>query len=146
MNVEVVVAVVLRDDGRVLMVKRKQVEGRLKWSFPGGKIDPFEDESSASKREVEEEVGISCTPLRKIGQWKHPDTNKVIGYWLCKLDGGTAYIREPDKIAGIAWLTSDEVQRVATSTIFPKVLSELEAESSHQQNWYKIHRWNVSIN
>lgn len=130
MDAEVVIAVVIRLDGRVLMVRRKQAEGALRWSFPGGKINDREAEGDASKREVEEESGVQCFPLRKIGQWTHPDTAREISYWLCTHAGGKAQVREPEKIDRVEWLTPDQIVQRVGSAIFPKVMTEIRANAA----------------
>lgn len=127
MDAEVVIAIVLRPDGRVLMVRRKHREGALRWSFPGGKINRCEAEALASQRDVEEESGIRCLPVRRIGQWTHPDTLREVAYWLCRHTGGEAEVREPDKIDKVEWLTPQQVRRRVRSRIFPKVLSAITA-------------------
>jgi 8-oxo-dGTP diphosphatase len=124
-NVEVVIAVVFRDDGRVLMIRRKKAEGPLLWAFPGGKVKRAESEAAASEREVHEESGVDCTAVRKIGQWVHPDSQKVISYWWCKHDGGIARLTEPDKIDRIEWVTIGDVSKRITSKLFPKLKEEL---------------------
>lgn len=58
-RVEVVAAVLLRDDGRFLLGQRpagKVYAGY--WEFPGGKIEPGESPFAALKRELHEELGI----------------------------------------------------------------------------------------
>jgi 8-oxo-dGTP diphosphatase len=61
--VEVVAAVIERDN-RILIGQRKP-RGRhaLKWEFPGGKVEPGEEPREALARELHEELGI----VAKIG-------------------------------------------------------------------------------
>jgi 8-oxo-dGTP diphosphatase len=67
---KVVIAVVQWDD-RFLLVRRKMVEGRLAWNFPGGKIESGESELAAAEREVLEETGVQCQAVRKMGERRH---------------------------------------------------------------------------
>ncbi len=56
---DVAVAVLQREDGRVLLAQRpagKPWQGY--WEFPGGKIESGEDASSALARELHEELGV----------------------------------------------------------------------------------------
>ena len=58
-RVEVVAAVLQRDDGSFLLAQRP--EGKVYagyWEFPGGKIEPRESPASALARELHEELGI----------------------------------------------------------------------------------------
>ena len=58
-RVEVVAAVILREDGRFLLGQRpagKVYAGY--WEFPGGKVEPDEPPLAALKRELREELGI----------------------------------------------------------------------------------------
>src|SRR5262245_47619843 len=60
-RVEVVAAVILRDDGQFLLGQRppgKVYAGY--WEFPGGKVEPGESPPAALKRELHEELGIDA--------------------------------------------------------------------------------------
>ncbi len=57
--IDVAAAVILRPDGRFLLAQRpagKPWAGY--WEFPGGKLEPGEDEAAALARELHEELGI----------------------------------------------------------------------------------------
>lgn len=61
---QVVAALIVRND-KVLVCQRTRHQSMpLKWEFPGGKVEPGEDERAALHRELEEELGI----LGKIGR------------------------------------------------------------------------------
>jgi len=57
--VDVAVAILLRDDGRVLLARRP--EGKVYsgyWEFPGGKVEPGEHVEDALRREIREELAV----------------------------------------------------------------------------------------
>ena len=60
-EVRVVAAVLLRQD-RVYVARRSpdQKQGGL-WEFPGGKVEPGEDDATALARELAEELRVSAT-------------------------------------------------------------------------------------
>ena len=61
-RVEVVAAVLMRDDGRFLLGQRPA--GKVHsgyWEFPGGKIERGEAPTAALRRELSEELGIEVT-------------------------------------------------------------------------------------
>ncbi|MER7012568.1 NUDIX domain-containing protein [Saccharopolyspora sp. NPDC000359] len=54
-----IVAALIDVDGRVLLLRRCAGDTRGgEWEFPGGKVDPGEDLSTALHREVREETGL----------------------------------------------------------------------------------------
>ena len=68
---QVVAALIVRD-GKVLICQRAQDQPMaLKWEFPGGKIEPGEQEAAALRRELEEELGISATIGEKVTSIQH---------------------------------------------------------------------------
>jgi NADH pyrophosphatase NudC (nudix superfamily) len=60
------VAAILYQEGRVLLVRRVIQPGYGLWSLPGGFIEAGETPEAAVIREVEEETGLSCQPLRLL--------------------------------------------------------------------------------
>ena len=59
-----VVAAVLRRDGRLLACRRPEHKrhGGL-WEFPGGKVEPGEDDFAATRRELREELGLEVESI-----------------------------------------------------------------------------------
>lgn len=51
-------AVIIDDDGRLLVVQRRNEPSRRCWSVPGGRIEPGESAQDAARREVFEETGL----------------------------------------------------------------------------------------
>ena len=67
-----VVAAVIRRDQLFLIARRKpgkSLEG--KWEFPGGKIEPGEDGSTALAREILEEFGVAIEVLEHLVTVEH---------------------------------------------------------------------------
>lgn len=68
---QVVAALIVRD-GKVLICQRAQDQPMpLKWEFPGGKVEPGEEEPAALQRELREELGISATIEEKVTSIQH---------------------------------------------------------------------------
>ncbi|KEI72494.1 Nudix family hydrolase [Endozoicomonas elysicola] len=83
--VHVAVAVILGDDGRVLLAKRPEDKhmGGL-WEFPGGKVEAGEDIKLALNRELREELDIEVSafaPLIKI-RHDYPDKSVLLDTWV----------------------------------------------------------------
>ena len=81
----VVAAVLVDRVGRVLIAQRppgKWQAGR--WEFPGGKIEPGEEESRAVVRELAEELGVRVDASERLAVFRHDyvDRSVEIGLWL----------------------------------------------------------------
>ena len=92
-----VLIAVVQSYNKFLLVGRKAAEGNLVWNFPGGKSEAGETELAAAEREVFEETGMHCEAIRKMGESRHPDTDRLVTYMLCRYTTGDAHITEPDK-------------------------------------------------
>jgi ADP-ribose pyrophosphatase YjhB (NUDIX family) len=62
-------AIVLDDDGRILLVKRTDNEY---WSIPGGAMEPGESIADTIVREVREESGIETRVEKLLGVYSNP--------------------------------------------------------------------------
>jgi 8-oxo-dGTP diphosphatase len=82
-GVLVVAAAILRD-GRVLACRRAGGAYAEQWEFPGGKVEPGEDETAALVRECREELGLEVTVGFRIG------ADTPVGVGLLRLYAATA--------------------------------------------------------
>ncbi|MBD5403689.1 MAG: NUDIX domain-containing protein [Treponema sp.] len=68
------IACIVYDDGKILIAHRNPV-GDMggRWEFPGGKVEPGEDEKDSIAREMMEEFGVVAEAKEKISsiQFEH---------------------------------------------------------------------------
>lgn len=113
-----VTAAIVEHGGRFLVARRRHegVRGGL-WEFPGGKVEPGEDDRTALARELEEELGVQVAPGDALGtvDWSYPDvTIRLVGYW-CTIIRGTPTTCEHEEVrwvnreelSGLAWCEAD---------------------------------------
>ena len=59
---KLVVAALVREEGRILMSRRRADQAMPNlWEFPGGKVEPGEHPEAALVRELREELGCGIT-------------------------------------------------------------------------------------
>lgn len=124
-----VTAIVVRDDGRFLIMKRAEWEKAFpgKWTVPGGKFEEddfiskpkttksyegwYDVVRPALKREVLEEAGIEIEDIRYLTDYtfKHPKGFWVLGlsFWARFKSGEIKLI--PD-LTEYAWVTLEEAK------------------------------------
>ena len=108
-----VVAVIIDEDGQVLLTKRNVPPFQGEWVMPGGKIDLGEPIVEALKREVWEEVGLEVEVGRLIDVFEHvtPGSDNyhfIIIYYLCTpLYCDVNHNR--DEVAEARWVPVDQL-------------------------------------
>ncbi|MFN3585994.1 MAG: Nudix family hydrolase [Moraxellaceae bacterium] len=105
-----VVAAVIRRDGRILIARRPSHlhMGGL-WEFPGGKVEPGEPVEAALLRELDEELGIIPTDFHPLIRLQHdyPDKAVCLDVWEV-----TAFRGEPEGREGqpLAWVAPERLR------------------------------------
>jgi 8-oxo-dGTP diphosphatase len=120
----VIVGAAIVVDGRVLGCERAEpsdVAG--KWEFPGGKVEPGENEIDALVRECEEELGVTITVGERVGH----DVPMAHGWallrvWLATLVSGDP---KPLEHASLRWLGVDELNSVPWLPADAPIVAEL---------------------
>src|SRR5262245_11457009 len=80
-----IAAVIMRGD-RFLVIRRSQhVRAPGAHCFPGGAIEPGEDEAAAVRRELREELAVEATPLRLLWRSTTP-WGVALTWWLTEID------------------------------------------------------------
>lgn len=107
-----VVAAVIRRGDRILVTRRADLVSRPgQWEFPGGKLEPGEEEPAALVREIGEELGCRVTvgPLALRHRHRYdegPEPHEVeLAFYECRLEPGD----EPRclGVAALEWAGAD---------------------------------------
>ena len=121
---------IITERNRVLMVRRRQQEGKLLWAFPGGGIEAGESAEQAAVREVAEEVALEVKSVRVLGARLHPQTGADMTYVACEPVAGEARVKDAEELAEVAWITLDEISAYVPWGLFPPVQEYLDGELS----------------
>jgi 8-oxo-dGTP diphosphatase len=108
-----VVAVIVNDDGQVLLTRRNVPPFKDMWVMPGGKIDLGEAIHNAIRREVMEEVGLDVEVENLIDVFEHltpGDDNYhfVILYYRCH-PLSCAINHNRTEVAEARWVSLEEL-------------------------------------
>jgi 8-oxo-dGTP diphosphatase len=109
-RIRVVAAAILRD-GRVLAARRgpgMSLPGM--WEFPGGKVEPGEDDRAALRRELREELGLDVEVHELLASAVHdyPHISIDLVLWSASTTGDPV-AHEHD---AVRWLAADELGAV----------------------------------
>ncbi|GGO09060.1 DNA mismatch repair protein MutT [Microbispora rosea subsp. aerata] len=105
-----VVGAAIVEGGRLLAAQRAAPPAlRGGWEFPGGKVDPGEDERAALVRECVEELGVRIVLGDRVGgDWPLQD-GYVMRVWLATLAEG---VPRPIEHLALRWLSPHELYDV----------------------------------
>jgi ADP-ribose pyrophosphatase YjhB (NUDIX family) len=117
-----VTAIVTREDGRVLVIKRDD-DGR--WVPPGGVLELAETPQEGCAREVLEETGYRVKVGPLTGVYKNMKLGVVSLAFRCVLAGGEARTSEESK--AVSWRTLEEIKRDVPEARAVRVFDALHA-------------------
>jgi 8-oxo-dGTP diphosphatase len=103
------VVAVARREGRFLAIRRgRTVAAGGRVCFPGGHIEPGEEEHAAVVRECREELAAAVTAgvcvWRSVTSW-----GTALAWWTVALDAAAELVPHPVEVEEILWLTEAEL-------------------------------------
>ncbi|MGB3321221.1 MAG: NUDIX hydrolase [Mycolicibacterium fortuitum] len=116
-----VAGIVVRDDGRVLVIKR---DDNGHWEAPGGVLELNESFEAGVQREVLEETGLEVAVERLTGVYKNLAHGIVALVYRCRPAGGEPHTTEEAR--EIRWMTMEEVQSAMVPAFGVRVLDAFE--------------------
>ncbi|MFC7382203.1 NUDIX hydrolase [Sphaerisporangium rhizosphaerae] len=113
-------AAVLRDDGLLLVIKRRD---NGEWVLPGGIVELDEGPRDTVIREVLEETGVEVEPELLTGVYKNMRRHVVSLVFRCRPVAGEAH--ETDEAAEVAWFTPAEITSHMTEPFAIRLLDAI---------------------
>ncbi|MYT12182.1 MULTISPECIES: NUDIX domain-containing protein [unclassified Streptomyces] len=121
-----VAGVVVREDGRVLVIKRADNGA---WEAPGGVLELDERPEEGACREVLEETGIKVETERLTGVYKNMKRGVVALVFRCRPVGGEE--RMSDESVDVRWFTREEVDSHMVEAYAVRVLDAIGMSGPH---------------
>lgn len=105
----VVAGVLLRRDGKYLLVQEKLPKAYGLWNFPAGKVDIGQTIESTAVKEAKEECGYDVGLVRKIDIFQNTAEEAVKHLFEAEIIGGDLHFPD-DEIMDARWFTWEEIQ------------------------------------
>jgi len=111
-----VAGVVTDDDGRVLVIQRRD-NGH--WEAPGGVLELGETFEEGVQREVLEETGVQVTVDRLTGVYKNMSRGIVALVYRCSIKAG--HPRTSTETSSVKWVDRDQIDQLMYSAYAARV-------------------------
>ncbi|WP_051159767.1 MULTISPECIES: NUDIX hydrolase [Streptomyces] len=115
-----VAGAVVRDDGRILAIRRAD---NGTWEPPGGVLELDESPEDGTVREVLEETGIRVSVERLTGVYKNMNRGVVALVFLCRPEAGAE--RTSSESTAVRWLSPQEVRDMMSEVYAIRALDAL---------------------
>lgn len=119
---QIAVGAVVVDDGRLLMIQRRNEPGAGLWSLPGGRVEHGEHLADALRREVREETGIAVEVRDLVGILEVVgDPHYVVLDYFAEAAGASGPVAAGDA-SDARWVPLDEVAALPCTPRFQETL------------------------
>ena len=121
----VTVDAIIEREGKILLIKRKNLPFQGQWALPGGFVEYSEKVEDALIREVMEETGLKVDDMRFHGVYSEPGRDPrghVIS--LCYIASGSGDVKAGDDAAEARFFPSKELGGVDLAFDHDRILNE----------------------
>ena len=111
---------VIVEDGRVLLIRMRNLAGAEVWTFPKGHLEAGETPEAAAVREVAEETGFDCEITGELYKAEYSffrngiPVDKDVRWYRMKRRGGDGVPKTPDEITAMTWSALEEAKELLT--------------------------------
>ena len=130
----VVAAMIVDDEGRILIAERP--EGKFMagwWEFPGGKLEFGERPEDGLAREVREELGIEIEvgdPFHVVNVARTPESAVCVIFYWCRWTGGEIELLDA---GDVAWVTAGDFDRIRFLESNRTVVEKLRQQPQYRE-------------
>ncbi|MCK9401602.1 MAG: NUDIX domain-containing protein [Bacteroidales bacterium] len=105
----VVAGVVIKQDGKYLLVQEKQPNAYGLWNLPAGRVDFGDTIEQTAVKEAKEETGYDVELIRKLDIFQDAANEAVKHAFEAKIVGGDLHFSE-DELLDARWFTFEEIE------------------------------------
>ncbi len=129
--VPVVAGVVVKQDGKYLLVQEKQPKAYGLWNLPAGRVDVGDTIEQTAVKEAKEETGFDVELIRKLAIFQDEATRPPGHVFEAKIISGTLQTPE-DEILAAGWFTFSEIEAMKDILRNPFVLEAITMVESNK--------------
>lgn len=121
-------------DGRLLLIKMRDLSGSEVWTFPKGHLEEGETPEQAALREVKEEAGLDCRILSPLHVARYSffrrgvPVDKRVDWFLMEETGGDGRPLTPDEVLDRRWVSPAGAAELLKYPSDLRIMSILRAE------------------
>ncbi|KKR21500.1 MAG: MutT (Mutator protein) [Parcubacteria group bacterium GW2011_GWE2_39_37] len=108
----VVAGVVIKQDGKYLLVQEKQPKAYGLWNLPAGRVDVGDTIEYTAIKEAKEESGFDVELIRKLDIFQNLATDPVKHAFEARIIGGEINFPD-DEILDVQWFAFEEIINMA---------------------------------
>lgn len=120
----VVAGVVIKKDGKFLLVQEKKLKARGLWNLPAGRVEIGDTIEQAAIREAKEETGYDVRLIRKLGVFHKSGDEAVKHVFEAEIVGGELSFSK-EEILDVRWFGIEEINQMKDKLRRPWVLEAI---------------------
>ena len=121
-------AIIIRESKILICQRSSAMNLPLKWEFPGGKVEPGEDEKATIVREIKEELHLDIEVVKRLKPVEHdyPTFRIRLVPFIANVVGGKLLLEEH---ADAKWVTVDDLDQYDWAPADVLIVEQLKAEA-----------------